>query len=100
MKPIRELGRLGAMGAMGTIGMIRAYQAVLSPLFVAFFGPQAGCRFAPSCSQYALECFQTHSFFRALFLSLKRIGRCQPFHPGGFDPVPGTGQKPSQSYEE
>ena len=93
MKPISALGRLGVMGM---IGLIRAYQIVISPLCAAFFGPQAGCRFSPSCSQYALECFQTHSFFRALFLSLKRIGRCQPFHPGGFDPVPGTEQKPSE----
>ncbi len=82
MKRMNEIGRVGVMG------IIRAYQAVISPVLAAFFGPQAGCRFLPTCSQYALECFQTHSFFRAVFLSLKRIGRCQPFHPGGFDPVP------------
>ena len=83
-------------GRIGVIGMIRAYQAVISPVLVVFFGPQAGCRFSPTCSQYALECFQTHSFFRAVFLSLRRIGRCQPFHPGGFDPVPEAEQKPPQ----
>ena len=90
MKQMNEIGRISV------IGMIRAYQATISPALVVFFGPQAGCRFLPTCSQYALECFQTHSFFRAVFLSLRRIGRCQPFHPGGFDPVPGTEPKPPQ----
>ena len=87
---------MNEIGRISVTGMIRVYQATISPGLVVFFGPQAGCRFSPSCSQYALECFRTYSFFRAVFLSLKRIGRCQPFHPGGFDPVPGIKQKPPQ----
>lgn len=70
------------------IVLIRSYQRCLSPLLIAFFGPQAGCRFVPTCSQYAIECFQSHPFFWAVWLTLKRIGRCHPYHPGGFDPVP------------
>ena len=61
---------------------IKAYQFFLSPLL----GPR--CRFAPSCSQYALESFEKHGFYRGLALSLKRIGKCHPFHPGGVDEVP------------
>jgi hypothetical protein len=54
---------------------IRAYQLAVSPLI----GP--ACRFYPSCSQYALEAVER-------FVALRRLGRCHPFHPGGFDPVP------------
>ena len=68
--------------------LVRGYRYCVSPLLVAFFGPQAGCRFAPTCSQYAAACFQHHSFFRASWLTLKRIGRCHPYHPGGYDPAP------------
>lgn len=62
--------------------LIRAYQLCLSPLL----GPC--CRFRPSCSQYALEAIQLHGALRGSWLGLKRIGRCHPFHPGGYDPVP------------
>jgi len=46
------------------------------------------CRFHPSCSVYALEALQKHGALRGLGLTLRRLSRCQPFHPGGFDPVP------------
>jgi putative membrane protein insertion efficiency factor len=62
--------------------LIRAYQLLISPLF-----PNC-CRFAPSCSQYAAEAFATYGFVKGLGLSLKRLLRCHPFHPGGWDPVP------------
>jgi len=58
------------------------YRAVLSPLL----GPR--CRFYPSCSQYALEALEGHGPFRGLWLSLRRLLRCHPFHPGGVDAVP------------
>jgi hypothetical protein len=57
--------------------IIKGYQLIISPLI----GPR--CRFAPTCSQYALESFEKHGFFRGLVLSLKRIGKCHPFHAGG-----------------
>lgn len=61
---------------------IRGYQRFLSP----FFG--AHCRFHPTCSAYALEAIQTHGTARGLVLALRRLTRCHPWHPGGFDPVP------------
>jgi hypothetical protein len=61
---------------------IRLYKRLLSPLL-----PPA-CRFHPSCSVYALEALQKHGALRGVRLILWRLLRCQPFHPGGFDPVP------------
>ena len=65
--------------------LIRVYQLTLSPL-LRLLG--AGCRFHPSCSRYAMECFRVHAVPRAFWLSVRRILRCHPWHPGGFDPVP------------
>jgi putative membrane protein insertion efficiency factor len=61
---------------------IRFYKRFISPLL-----PPA-CRFHPTCSVYAMEALQKHGAFRGLRLTLWRLLRCQPFHPGGFDPVP------------
>jgi putative membrane protein insertion efficiency factor len=62
--------------------LIRLYQLTLSPLL----GPR--CRFHPSCSHYLQEAIGTHGVLRGLWLGLCRFGRCHPFHPGGYDPVP------------
>lgn len=62
--------------------LIRAYQIALSP----FLG--ASCRFHPSCSSYALEALERHGALRGSWLALRRLSRCHPWHPGGFDPVP------------
>jgi len=62
--------------------LIRAYQVLVSPLTPPY------CRFAPTCSHYAREALQRHGFRRGLGLSLRRLARCHPFHPGGWDPVP------------
>ena len=62
--------------------LIRAYQLLLSPLFPTC------CRFTPSCSHYAAEALARHGLKAGLILSLRRLGRCHPFHPGGWDPVP------------
>ncbi|WP_231509219.1 membrane protein insertion efficiency factor YidD [Streptosporangium canum] len=61
---------------------IRFYRAFVSPLL----GPR--CRFHPSCSAYGLEAMAVHGALRGTWLTIRRIGRCHPFHPGGFDPVP------------
>ena len=63
-------------------GMIRAYQVLLSPLL------GKSCRFEPSCSHYASECIAIHGAARGVWLGLRRIARCHPWHPGGFDPPP------------
>jgi putative membrane protein insertion efficiency factor len=65
--------------------LIRLYQWTVSPLL----GPN--CRFHPSCSQYALEAIERFGVLRGGWLAVKRIGRCHPWHPGGYDPVPAHG---------
>ncbi|GGY92992.1 membrane protein insertion efficiency factor YidD [Pseudoduganella plicata] len=62
--------------------LLRAYQVTLSPLL----GPR--CRFYPSCSNYAIEALRVHGAGRGSWLAARRICRCHPWHPGGFDPVP------------
>ena len=61
---------------------VRTYQIVLSPLL------PASCRYYPSCSTYAIEALQRHGAFRGGWLTLRRLARCNPFRPGGYDPVP------------
>lgn len=62
--------------------LIKAYQLCLSP----FFGTQ--CRFYPTCSAYAAEAIEIHGALRGTWLAIWRLLRCNPWHPGGFDPVP------------
>lgn len=64
-------------------GPVIAYRRWISPAL-----PNR-CRFYPSCSAYALEAIQTRGAARGLLLTLRRLARCHPFHPGGYDPVPG-----------
>lgn len=59
------------------------YQNVVSP----FLGPR--CRFHPSCSRYVEKALKQYGWVRGGVLGMKRLLRCHPFHPGGFDPVPG-----------
>ena len=65
---------------------IRLYQLTLSRLIRAVLGDV--CRFQPSCSQYAFACIRSHGALRGSLLSLRRLSKCHPFHPGGHDPVP------------
>ncbi|HDH96397.1 MAG TPA: membrane protein insertion efficiency factor YidD [Proteobacteria bacterium] len=62
--------------------IIKLYQRVLGPIL------GGRCRFQPSCSQYAIGCFEKHGFFKAVVLVAWRIFRCQPLFKGGYDPVP------------
>jgi putative membrane protein insertion efficiency factor len=62
--------------------LIRAYQRLISPAL------PASCRFHPSCSQYALEAVTRYGALKGSWLAARRLARCHPFHPGGFDPVP------------
>lgn len=63
--------------------LIHFYQVALSPLKG---GPT--CRFHPTCSQYALEALERHGALKGSYLAVRRVLRCHPFHPGGYDPVP------------
>ena len=64
------------------IGLVRLYQILVSP----WLGMH--CRYAPTCSAYAIEALRVHGVLRGGMLALARIGRCHPFHAGGYDPVP------------
>lgn len=64
------------------IALIRFYQRFISPAL----GPH--CRYTPTCSQYACEALQKYGAFKGGYLALRRVLRCHPFHPGGYDPVP------------
>lgn len=69
-------------GVRIAIGLLRIYQLFISPLF------PPSCRFHPTCSQYAVEAIGRHGVLRGGWLSLKRLLRCHPFSPGGYDPPP------------
>ncbi|MEO1070108.1 MAG: membrane protein insertion efficiency factor YidD [Cyanobacteria bacterium J06638_6] len=62
--------------------LIHGYRQLLSPLF------PPTCRFNPTCSQYALTAIERFGPVRGTWLAMRRITRCHPFHPGGYDPVP------------
>jgi putative membrane protein insertion efficiency factor len=64
------------------IGLVRGYRIAISPLF------PPTCRFYPTCSQYAIEALETHGVLKGSWLSVRRICRCHPLNPGGYDPVP------------
>ncbi|MBI4562965.1 MAG: membrane protein insertion efficiency factor YidD [Candidatus Rokubacteria bacterium] len=61
-------------------GLLRSYQIIVSP-----FLPQV-CRFEPSCSEFARQVVSSYGLAQGAWLALRRVGRCHPFHPGGYDP--------------
>ena len=62
--------------------LIRVYQLAVSPML------GSRCRFHPSCSEYSIGALRRHGLFKGLWLAVRRVGRCHPWHPGGYDPVP------------
>jgi hypothetical protein len=84
-------GRLPAGRAL-VVGAVTVYQKTLSPL-LSWRGPR--CRFHPSCSTYWAEAVARFGVVRGLWMGLRRIARCHPFHPGGFDPVPPAPEDPA-----
>ena len=75
------------------IGLINLYRWFVSPLL----GPN--CRFHPTCSCYAQDALRRHGALRGSWLALRRIGRCHPWNPGGYDPVPETARGSATSSE-
>ncbi|MCU0288848.1 MAG: membrane protein insertion efficiency factor YidD [Acidobacteria bacterium] len=73
---------LSKLVKMVFIALIRLYQLVVSPVI------GSNCRFYPSCSQYAYKAIDIHGPAKGIFLTAKRLLKCHPFHPGGYDPVP------------
>ena len=64
------------------VALVRFYQRFISPAF------PSSCRFRPTCSAYAITSIERYGLFRGGWLAIKRIGRCHPWNPGGYDPVP------------
>jgi putative membrane protein insertion efficiency factor len=78
--PTRSLLSRGASAVL--IVLVRVYQVALSPLL------GGSCRYYPTCSAYAIEALERHGALRGSWMAARRIGRCHPFRPGGYDPVP------------
>ncbi len=70
---------------------VHAYRLLLSPLL----GPN--CRYYPTCSAYALDALRVHGALKGSWLSVQRVCRCHPWHPGGYDPVPAPADRHSHS---
>ena len=66
------------------IGLLKLYRLLISPIYGNV------CRYYPSCSAYALRAVEVHGAVRGSWLALRRLLRCHPWAPGGYDPVPGT----------
>ncbi len=64
------------------IAIVKFYQVTISPLL------GKNCRFMPTCSQYTIEALSKYGAIKGLYLGIKRILKCHPFHPGGYDPLP------------
>jgi len=69
-----------SVAARAGMRAIRGYQVVMA-------GSAPRCRFEPSCSEYTREAIELHGFTRGVWMGIRRVGRCHPWHPGGFDPV-------------
>mgnify|MGYP006078881121 CR=1 FL=1 len=73
------------------IGVIKFYQFAISPLM------GKSCRFYPTCSCYAEESFNRYGFFKGGYLTMLRLVKCHPFHPGGYDPVVGQTERETKT---
>ena len=81
------------LGARIACAAVRGYQLVLRPLL------PAACRFQPSCSEYVRAALATQGVIRGGWLTLRRLARCHPFHPGGYDPPPGSVTRPRERHQ-
>ncbi|WP_167107997.1 membrane protein insertion efficiency factor YidD [Mycobacterium sp. DL592] len=77
-----RLARLRTTPVRGLIFLIELYRHTISPLRLPT------CRFTPTCSQYAVEALAEYGFFKGSWLTAVRLGKCGPWHPGGWDPIP------------
>ena len=87
--------RILRLPAAALLGLIWVYQRTLSPALPVVFGPACGCRFSPTCSHYAAGAIRGHGAIRGSWLAVRRLAKCTPLHPGGFDPVPAPRNRPA-----
>ncbi|HEY3262080.1 MAG TPA: membrane protein insertion efficiency factor YidD [Pseudonocardiaceae bacterium] len=88
------MNRATAAAVWLLVAVLRGYQRFVSPLI------PPSCRFQPSCSAYAIEALQVHGPLRGSWLTVRRLLRCAPWHPGGYDPVPPPAELPIESSAE
>ena len=86
--PDPEAPRATGRAARIALGIIGFYRRNISPALPMLFGPACGCRFSPTCSEYASDAFSTRGALSGTWLTLRRLARCHPFQRGGYDPVP------------
>ncbi len=86
--------RLSHLLAIPMIWFVKAWRLLVSPLYGQV------CRYHPSCSAYGLESLQVHGAWPGAWLTVRRIVRCNPWSPGGYDPVPGTPQAEAWAEEQ
>jgi uncharacterized protein len=82
------LGQAASLPRHVLLGLLWLYRRVFSPVLPVVFGPACGCRFHPTCSVYAAQAVQGYGALLGSWLALRRLLKCHPLHPGGFDPVP------------
>ena len=90
--PDLPASRIFSLPARAASGVVWLYQKTVSPALSAF-NPTCGCRFAPTCSQYSREALAQHGLFLGIILTLRRLIKCGPWHPGGEDPVPARSRR-------
>ncbi|MBR5609685.1 MAG: membrane protein insertion efficiency factor YidD [Elusimicrobiaceae bacterium] len=78
------MNKISLMGKNLLLFLLSVFMLLVRPLL----GPRGVCRFTPTCSQYAKEAITKHGVFKGVWLSVVRLLKCHPFHPGGYDPVP------------
>ena len=76
------MGVIDSLGKRVALSLLRLYQRAISPSM------PPSCRFVPSCSEYTYQAISKYGVIKGGWLGLKRLLRCHPFHPGGYDPVP------------
>ena len=93
---LKQSGPKPSLLARLAAAAVRLYQLTLSPLKQVFFGTSCACRFQPTCSCYAHSALLQYGFLRGSWYALRRILRCHPWHPGGYDPLPDLKSKDRQ----
>jgi hypothetical protein len=83
---------LASLPARSLLSLIWLYRHSLSPVLPVVCGPGCGCRFHPTCAAYAADAVRTYGAMRGLWLAVRRLLKCHPWHPGGFDPIPPPNQ--------
>lgn len=94
VRTIPSTAREPGLAAAAAAGLIRVYQRTASPLLPVLLGPACGCRFYPTCSAFAAEAVEAHGALKGGWLAARRLMKCTPLHPGGYDPVPAPRTRP------